>query len=299
MLTSSDTKLSRTVADLGLFYAAAIWGSTFYIVKDALSGIDPIILVAYRFLLAGTIMLAVLLATGRPVLKHLGSGIALAIVLWLLYATQTVGLKYTTASNSGFITGLFVIFVPIFMWTLFRRKPSVMEWGASGVALIGLWILTGGMTDINLGDILTLAAAVTYALHVLMADKYLKAGVDPLVISCQQFLIVGLLSLMAGVLFDLDFKIHTAAAGWTTLFLALFPTLSAFVIQMWAQKTVTPVRVSLIFAFEPVFAGVFAWTLGGEPFVSHRALGGLFIFAALIISGLPTPKFRRSGPLRS
>jgi len=290
MLRSLSAKYPRIISDSGLFYAAAIWGATFYIVKDALSGIDPIILVAYRFLIAGTIMLAVVLATGRPVLKHVGPGIGLAIVLWLLYVTQTVGLKYTTASNSGFLTGLFVIFIPIFMRTLFRRKPSVMEWAASGVALIGLWILTGGMTDINIGDLLTLAAAVTYALHLLMADKYLKAGADPLVISCQQFLVVGLLSLIAGVLFDLDFKVHTAAAGWTTLFLALFPTLSAFVIQMWAQKTVTPERVSLIFAFEPVFAGVFALTLGGEPFVSHRALGGLFVFAALIISGLPMPK---------
>jgi drug/metabolite transporter (DMT)-like permease len=293
MLPSISAKYPRIIADASLFYAATIWGATFYIVKDALSGIDPIILVAYRFLLAGMIMLAVVLATGRPVLKHVGAGTGLAIVLWLLYVTQTVGLKYTTASNSGFITGLFVIFVPIFMRTLFRQKPSVMEWAACGVALIGLWVLTGGLTDINTGDILTLAAAVTYALHVLMADKYLKAGVDPLVISCQQFLIVGFLSLIAGVLFDLDFQVHTAAAGWTTLFLALFPTLSAFVIQMWAQKTVTPVRVSLIFAFEPVFAGVFAWTLGGEPFVSHRALGGLFVFAALVISGLPVPKRSR------
>lgn len=293
MLRSLSAKYPRIIADTGLFYAATIWGATFYIVKDALSGIDPIILVAYRFLLAGAIMLAVVLATGRPVLKHVGTGIGLAIVLWLLYATQTVGLKYTTASNSGFITGLFVIFVPIFMRTLFRRKPSVMEWAASGVALIGLWILTGGLSDVNTGDLLTLAAAVTYALHVLLSDKYMKAGVDPLVISCQQFLIVGFLSLIAGVLFDLDFQVHTAAAAWTTIFLALFPTISAFVIQMWAQKTVSPVRVSLIFAFEPVFAGVFAWTLGGEPFVSHRALGGLFVFAALIISGLPTPKRSR------
>ena len=290
MANTTQRRFSRTLTDLGLFYAAAIWGSTFYIVKDALSGIDPVILVAYRFLLAGAIMLAVVLVTRRKVHKHLGAGAGLAVVLWLLYVPQTIGLKYTTASNSGFITGLFVIFVPIFMLALFRRKPTLMEWAASGVALVGLWILTGGLTDVNTGDILTLAAAVTYALHVLMADKYLKEGVDPLVISCQQFLIVGVLSLVAGVLFDLDFGVHTASAGWTMIFLALFPTLSAFVIQMWAQKTVTPVRVSLIFAFEPVFAGVFAWTLGGEPLVAHRALGGLFVFAALIISGLPTPK---------
>jgi len=280
-------------ADLGLLYAAAVWGATFFMVKDALAGIDPVILVAYRFLLAGMIMLVFLLFTGRSVVKDIGHGLILAVLLWLLYVPQTIGLKFTTASNSGFITGLFVIFVPIFMRTVFHRRPSVMEWAASGVALAGLWILTGGLTDINTGDILTLGAAATYALHVLYADRYLKAGADPLIISCQQFLIIGLLSLIAGVVFRLDFAIHTASAGWTALFLALFPTLSAFVIQMWAQKITTPVRVSLIFAFEPVFAGLFAWTLGGETPVLHRALGGLCIFAALVLSGLPTPRIKR------
>jgi drug/metabolite transporter (DMT)-like permease len=299
MTTSLLTKHRQPIADLGLFYAAAIWGSTFYIVKDALSGIDPIIMVAYRFLLAGSILLVVLRATKRSVLQHAREGFYLAVVLWLLYVPQTVGLKYTTASNSGFITGLFVIFVPIFMRSFFRRKPTVLEWAGSGVALVGLWILTGGLTDISLGDLLTLAAAVTYALHVLMSDKYMKAGVDPLITSCQQFLFVGALSLLTGLVLDLDFGVRTSSAAWTTVFLALFPTLSAFLIQMWAQKTVSPVRVSLIFAFEPVFAGVFAWTLGGEPFVTHRALGGLCVFAALVISGLPTPKLFKPGPRES
>ena len=89
---------------------------------------------------------------------------------------------------------------------------------------------------------------------------------------------------------------HTSSAGWTIFFLALFPSLTAFVIQAWAQRITTPVKVSLIFAFEPVFAGLFAWTLGGEPFETHRAMGGLCIFAALIISGLPTPHRRRISP---
>jgi len=283
-------KYKRVLADTGLFYAAVIWGATFFMVKDALTGIDPVILVAYRFLAAGLVMLVFLLATGRPLLKDLKHGSVLAILLLSLYIPQTIGLGYTTASNSGFITGLFVIFVPIFMRSVVRRKPKTLEWVASGVALVGLWVLTGGMTDFNLGDGLTLIAALTYALHVLFSDKYMKAGVDPFVISCQQFLIIGLLSLITGALFRLDFGIHTSTAAWTTIFLALFPTLSAFVIQMWAQKITTPVKVALIFALEPVFAALFAWTLGSETIVLHRALGGLFIFAALVISGLPAPQ---------
>ena len=292
-MVSPVSRYRQLLADAGLFYAAAVWGATFFIVKDALGGIDPVAMVAYRFLLAGAIMLGLVLITGRSALKGLRQGIVLAVILWLLYVPQTIGLKYTTASNSGFITGLFVIFVPIFMRTVFRGRPTVWEWLATVVALGGLWVLTGGLTEINAGDLLTLAAAVTYALHVLYADRYLKGGADPLVISCQQFLIVGLLSLLALPIFGLDYRIHTVTAGWTTVFLAVFPSLTAFVIQMWAQKITTPVKVSLIFAFEPVFAGVFAWTLGGEPFEAHRGLGGLLVFAALVISGIPVPQSRK------
>lgn len=292
-MVSVNSRTQRLLADAGLFYAAAIWGSTFFMVKDALSGIDPVIMVAYRFLLAGLIMIGIVLLTGRSLFKGLGQSAFLAVILWLLYVPQTVGLKFTTASNSGFITGLFVIFVPIFMRTLFRKRPTVMEWVAAAIALGGLWILTGGMKEVNPGDMLTLAAAITYALHVLYADKFLKAGADPFVISCQQFVFVGLLSLATGLVLDLDLVVHTSSAGWTIVFLALFPSLTAFVIQAWAQKITTPVKVSLIFAFEPVFAGLFAWTLGGEQFETHSGLGGLCIFAALIVSGMPTPWRRR------
>ncbi len=277
------------LAHIGLFYTAAIWGSTFFVVKDVLSAVDPVILVAYRFLLAGLILLVYLLARQQPLLKGIKQAAFLAVILYLLYIPQTVGLKYTTASNSGFITGLFVAFVPIFLRTIFRRTPTLMEVVASVVSLIGLWVLTGGMRDVNVGDMLTLMAAVTYALHVLYCDKYMKAGMDPFIITCQQFLIVGLLALVTGLVLRLPFSVGTTSAYWVIVFLAVFPTMSAFVIQVVAQKIVSPVRVSLIFALEPVFAGLFAWTLGGEALITHRALGGLLIFIALILSGLPTP----------
>ena len=285
------------LAHLGLFYAAAIWGSTFFMVKSALSGVDAVTMVGYRFMIAGLIMLVFLMIRRRSVLHGLGRAIWLGFLLWSLYIPQTVGLKYTTASNSGFITGLFVAFVPLFLRLIFKRKPSLMEVAASIVALIGLWTLTGGLHDVNLGDILTLLAAMTYALHLLYVDKFLKADLDPLVLSCQQFFIVGVLSLLTSAILGLPFEITTASAGRTIVFLAIFPTLLAFVVQMLAQKVTSPLRVSLVFALEPVFAGLFAWTLGGEPFVTYRAIGGLMIFAALVISGLPVPG--RPKPARS
>ena len=288
----------RVLADLGLFYSAAIWGSTFFLVKAALTDIDPVILVGYRFLLAGLVLLGYVLYSRRPILVGLGRAALLGVLIWFLYIPQTIGLKYTTASNSGFITGLFVAFVPLFLWTIFKRRPTRWEVIASGVSLVGLWILTGGMTDMNLGDMLTLITAMMYALHVLFSDKYMKERVDPYVISCQQFLIVGILSLATGLVFDLPFGIKSTAALWTVLFLALFPTLMAFLIQMLAQRITAPMKVSLIFALEPVFAALFAWTLGGEQFVTHRAIGGLLIFAALVLSGIaPTIRKRKDSVL--
>lgn len=281
------------MADIGLFYCAAIWGSTFFLVKGALADIDPIVMVGYRFLIAGGLLLVFLVTTGRNVFVGLGRAAFLAVILSLLYIPQTVGLKYTTASNSGFITGLFVFFTPVCLLALFRNRPTLMEWIASGLSLAGLWVLTGGLHEVNLGDGLTLIAALTYALHVLYSDKYMKAGVDPYVISCQQFLLVGTLSLLAGWAFGAPFSVESASAGLVVLFLALFPTLSAFLIQMLAQRITSPLRVTLIFALEPVFAALFAWTLGGEVIVAHRALGGGLIALALAISGLPTPAILR------
>ena len=101
------------------------------------------------------------------------------------------------------------------------------------------------------------------------------------------------MSLIAALLFNLPLGIHSAYALYATLFLALFPTLSAFVIQMYAQKIRTPLRVSLIFALEPVFAALFAWTLGNEAVVTHRAIGGFLIFLALLLSGIPLDKIRK------
>ena len=290
-MNSTITKRkSALLSDLGLFYAAAIWGSTFFIVKDALSGVDPIVMVGYRFLLAGVVMLFFVTTTGRNMLTGVGRALFLSVILSALYISQTVGLKFTTASNSGFITGLFVFFTPLLLRWLFKSKPTLMEWIGSLLSLAGLWVLTGGLHEVNFGDTLTLVAAFTYALHVLYSDKYMKAGVDPYVISCQQFLLVGIISVIVGWVSGASFSIGSMRVGWVIVFLALGPSLSAFVIQMLAQRITTPVKVTLIFALEPVFAALFAWTLGGEELIMHRALGGLLIALALALSGLRSPK---------
>jgi len=117
-------RLSSLAIDAGLLYSAAVWGATFPIVKDSLNSIGAFSLVGHRFLLAGLILGGVLRVCRVRVLPDLRKGAALGTILWLLYASQTVGLQFTTASNSGFITGLFVVIVPVFSWALFRSPPS-------------------------------------------------------------------------------------------------------------------------------------------------------------------------------
>jgi drug/metabolite transporter (DMT)-like permease len=293
-----STRQKHFFADLGLLYAAAIWGATFFIVKESLAGIDPIVMVGYRFLIAALALAIGLIWSGKSLIANWKPSLFLGVILWGLYASQTVGLKYTTASNSGFITGMFVAFVPLFMFFLNRKSLNLWQLPAVLVSLAGLWLLTGGLHDINRGDSLTLISAMTYAGHLLYVDRYVKQGLDPYIMSFQQFLFVGAFSLLTAAVFGLPFGITSTGTYSRVLFLALFPTLSAFVIQLLAQKIVLPVRVALILALEPVFAAIFAWTLGGEIFIARRALGGLLIVIAMILSELPVVKrTARSGQM--
>ena len=285
---SISSKTKNRFADIGLFYSAAIWGSTFFVVKKTLDDMDPVILVGYRFAIAALLLAIPLFIRKKAIFNHLKEGVILGFLLWVLYVAQTIGLKYTTAANSGLITGLFVAFVPIFSIIIFRRMPSITGVLATVISVGGLWILTGGLHDINFGDIITLVTAVTYAIHILCADKYIRKGADPYILSFQQFLFVGLACIITGLLFKLPFTIGSSQALWMMLFLAVFPSLTAFAIQLIAQRYTPPIRVSLILAFEPVFAVVFAWTLGNEAYSFNKLMGGILIFIALVISGIPS-----------
>lgn len=272
-------------ADLSLVYCAAVWGATFFMVKDALAGVDPVAMVAHRFLLSA-LLLAPWALTRKTRFKHLKESAMLAALLFLLYVSQTVGLGYTSASNSGFITGLFVIFVPIFLLVFLGRPPTKIQWASSGLALAGLWLLTGGIKTANFGDAITLIAAATYAGHLLVTDLSVRADADPLILAFHQFWMTGVLAALTAFAMHRSFAVGTVKTGATIVFLAVVPTLSAFFIQMWAQKTVPPVKVSLIFSLEPVFAAIFAWTIGGEVFSPGRAAGGALIVLAMMAGEL-------------
>ena len=275
----------KRLADLGLVYCAVVWGSTFVMVKGALDSVGPAAMVGIRFLISALLLLPwVLRRPDKTAL--LKESFMLSLLLSVLYLSQTTGLLYTTASNSGFITGLFILFIPVFMFLLRGEKPSRFQGVSAGLAVLGMWFLTGGLSGFNRGDALTLIAAAVYSAHLIFTDKYVKAGADTLMLVFHQFWMISLISFAAAAVSGSPLWVSDNKAWGSILFLAAFPTLSAYYIQMLAQKESDPFKVGIIFTLEPVFAAVFAWTLGGERFSAVKAAGGFLIVSGMVVSEL-------------
>ena len=284
---------AKTMSDLGLFYCAAIWGSTFIVTKGALASVDPVVMVGIRFAISAALLLPWVLKR-KVKTAHLREGFFLSLFLSTLYLTQTTGLLYTTASNSGFITGLFIIFIPVFMFLFRREKPTRLQGISAALAIAGMWLLTGGMSGFNLGDALTLTAAAAYAVHLIITDKYVKAEADAVLLVFHQFWMVSAIAFAIALTRGSSLAVASLSGWGVILFLAVFPTLTAFFIQMLAQRHSEPFKVGIIFTLEPVFAAFFAWTLGGERFVAVKAAGGLLIVSGMLIGELSKINFKKA-----
>lgn len=275
----------NTFAVAGLIYCSLIWGATFFVVKSALFSVHSVTLVGYRFLIASILLFPVLLAK-KTLHLHIKEGFLLSCLLSAGYLAQTWGLKYTTAANSGFITGLFVLFVPISLFFLFSKSVTKLQWLTCFMAVTGLWILTGGINGFNFGDGLTLLCAPAFALQLVLVGRYVKRKSNLTALAFHQFWMTGMICLLISAIFGYGFEVTSVKGIWIIVFLAVFPTFSAFFIQLWGQKRVEPVKTSLIFSLEPMFAAMFAWTLGGEILQIKSIAGGAVIMAAILISEL-------------
>jgi drug/metabolite transporter (DMT)-like permease len=277
----------RFQADGALALITAFWGTTFVVVKGALSHGDPFSFLALRF---GIGALALTAIARREMLapQTLRRGLALGVFLFLGFVLQTVGLVSTTPSRSAFITGLYVVFVPVLGLVLFRRVPRVSSWVGVALAALGLRYLTGAEVDagqgLSRGDWLTLGCAVAYAFHILLTERYApKSSVVPLV--AVQLWVVAVLSALC-----LPFA--GARVEWTPSFLGaaafcgLLASALALCVQTWAQARTTAVRVALICSTEPVFAAVYSVALGYEVLGPREWGGGGLIIAGVLVAEL-------------
>jgi drug/metabolite transporter (DMT)-like permease len=275
---------SGWLVDLSLIAVALIWGATFVLVKQALTGISTLLFLALRFAIA-TLALALIFRKefrSPNLSRGLRAGLIAGCFLFSGYVLQTFGLKYTSASKTGFITGLYIPLVPLFSSLVYKKIPQTAEIMGVLAAFTGMALMTiqKDLFDIGLGDLLVACCAVAYAFHILVLGRF--AGSTNLgVLTVVQ--IATAFTISAGTFWWAEpVRVQWTAGLWIALLVTgLFATALAFAVQTWAQRYSSPTRTALIFSTEPLFAWATSYMVAGDV-LSRRAMVG----AALILAGI-------------
>jgi drug/metabolite transporter (DMT)-like permease len=270
-----------------LLVMTAAWGSTFFMIKDILTRVEVADLLAVRFALA-TVSL-VLIAWRRLAMSR--AIVARGSLLGLLYGVaqllQTSGLAHTAASVSGFITGLYVVATPLLGALILRTRISPLTWVATGLATLGLGVLSLNGFAVGYGELLTLCSALIYAGHIIALGRLSEPG-TALSLSAVQIAVItvicGVAALWPAGGSRIGIQLPGSTRDWLiVIYLALIASVLTMVLQTWAQARVESSRAAVIMAMEPVWAALFAVALGGESITVRMVVGGLAILAAMYL----------------
>ncbi len=285
MCRNEPTLTKRYTAELILFAATFIWGGTFVIVKLGLEDISPLLLTALRFSIAALLFSLLfykhLLKINRDVIYK---GSILGFLLFIGFATQTIGLKYTTASKSAFITGMFVIFTPLFQFLIEKKSPHRANLIGIGIVSVGLWLLTEPSGNgFNVGDGLTLSCAIVFGLYIVALDIVSKRY-DIIHLVFLQMVSCAVLSWFSLGMIESPLFRPTPNALWGLAYLTILATVITTYVQTRFQRDTTPTRAAIIFTIEPVWAAILAYLLLQEKLGIVGMLGGGLIIAGILIS---------------
>jgi drug/metabolite transporter (DMT)-like permease len=270
------------LATLTLLAMTACWGSTFFLIHDLLDRVPAVDFLAVRFAIAS---LAMLLLAPRAIARLTPELRRHAAVLGALYGVaqilQTVGLAHTPASVSGFITGMYVVCTPLLAAAILRTRITGVTWGAVGLAIGGLAVLTLEGLSVGYGETLTLIAAVLYALHIVGLGAWSRPA-DAIGMSILQCLMITAICFVAAV--PDGITLPDRVGDWLSVgYMALFAGAAALLGQTWAQAHLPPTRSAIIMSMEPVFAAFFAVLLGGESITLRMVVGGAMVLAAMLV----------------
>jgi drug/metabolite transporter (DMT)-like permease len=274
-------------ADAALAGNTLIWGSTFVLVQAALKNVSPVLFLAIRFSIA-SLALAVLFR-GRARFRPTRGGLIAGGCLFAGYLFQTIGLQFTTASKSAFITGLAIPLVPLLTCLVYLSRPRFFELAGALCATAGMGLMTlqGDKLTIGRGDLLTFFCAVAFAAHIIAVGHY--SGRIPFEsLSLMQVVTAAALGLGTFAWVETP-VLHLTPVVWAALGVTgLLATALAFTVQAWAQQHTTPARTALIYSLEPVVAWLTSFWLLGEV-LSRRAVAG----AVLILGGILIVELKR------
>jgi drug/metabolite transporter (DMT)-like permease len=276
-------KPSRWRGDLALAFVCLIWGSTFVLVKNALNDISTVLFLAVRFSAATLVLLAVYSLRRRPWgMDGLRAGFVVGSFLYAGYLLQTLGLRYTTPARSGFITGLYIVLVPLLCAAVYKKAPGISEWTGVALASGGLGLLTLDTVSfaIGTGDLLTVGCAIAFAGHIILLGHHSRR-MESDWLALLQVGVSAILALSSFWWFEKTFVKWSAPVFAALAVTSILATAVAFWIQTWAQKHTTPTRAALVFSLEPVFAWVTSFLVADE-ILTARAMAG----AACILGGI-------------
>jgi drug/metabolite transporter (DMT)-like permease len=273
------------VASFALVGVTAVWGYTFLAVQDAIASMPVMDFLAWRFLAASVLMIALRPNCLRSVTRlGLLRGLGLGTVLGLGYIAQTYGLLYTSAAISGFITGMFVVLTPVMSWILLRRKTNRSTWLVVALATVGLALLSLRGWSVGVGELLTLGCAVFFAIHIVFLGEW-SSQYEPYAFALLQIGAVAVISLIAAIPGGIAMPPNPEVWGIVGI-TGVLATALAFFVQTWAQSLISATRAAVVMTMEPVFAGLFAVVIGGN-LLTPRTLGGAAcILAAMLIINL-------------
>jgi len=279
-----DARKKMFLADGVLFFVAFLWGTSFVAMKGAVAGIPPFYLVGMRFL-GGALCLAPALLFLPWDIRDCKAGIVLGSFIFLGFFLQALGIQYTTAGKQAFFTAIYVVLVPLLVWTWHRIFPGGRIFLAAllccaGVAFLGyqgnLW---GGM---NQGDWLSLAGAVFFAAHLLGIEHYV-AKHHVIVLVFFQIFVAGSVSMFCAFLFE-SWPESVPTSAWMSLgYAILFCTVLTFLIQNWAQRYTPSTHAAILLSLESLFGALVGVVVLGEIFTLPMIFGGLCIFAGVLL----------------
>lgn len=269
----------RILYSLLLVGVTVVWGWTFVMVQDAIALYGVLGFLAVRFALAAA---ALALYGAREVsLRTLGVGVGIGLALALGYLFQTTGLLFTSPTNSGLITGLFVIFAPLADRLFFGVRSSRRVLAAVALSLLGMVLFAGGGPDgANRGDLLTLLCAAALGLHIALLSRY-AAGYDASGLAFVQMISV---ALVFGVSWPFFEPVTPPQEVWLALVTTgLVASAGAFWVQTFVQQRISAARTAVILTMEPVFAAFFGYWLAGDRLVVLQIFGAALILSALLV----------------
>lgn len=290
----------QLAADAALLMVTLIWGATFVMVKDAVTAVPVFSFMALRFTLAALALTPLVLWQSRrnraqnksirptgPIssISVLFPSLLVGTVLFTGYAFQTFGLQLTTPAKAGFITGLSVAIVPVAAALVLRQPPSRNAWIGVSLATLGLALLS--LTPdlrVQPGDLLVMGCAVAYAAHILLLGHFAPRH-NAMQLALGQIATVAVLSIAAALIFDPRAQM-TGQVLFAAAFTGVLATAIAFFIQTVAQRFTTSTHTALIFAAEPVFAGLFSFLLIGEVLGPRQLAGGALILGGMLVAEL-------------